>query len=54
MRGTARGRALLIPFVAVVRVWVCVEVNDDSSRGDGDCVGGNLFWVVVVLTLELR
>ena len=48
----ARGHVLLIPFVAVVRVWVCGEVND--SRGGGDCVGGKLFWVVVVLSLELR
>ena len=53
MRGAARGRALLIPYVAVVRVWVYGEVND--SRGGGDCVGGKLlFWVVVVLSLELR
>ena len=52
VRGTARGHALLIPFVAFERVWVCGELND--SRGGGGCVGCTLFWVVVVLSLELR
>ena len=32
VRGTARGHALLIPFVAFERVWVCGELRVDLRK----------------------